>query len=231
VERGYVYLRKRALDKAIADVSKAIEIDPTRAGAHRVRGFALADQKHWNEAISDFNKALKLNAADTSALEGRARTYSEMGDQDHAIADFNAILERWNLPYLFTSRGYAYSKKGDYDRAIADFREGVKLMPENDSSLNSLAWFLCTCPDGKFRNGNEAVTIAMKACMISQWSNAYEVDTLAAAYAETGQFSKALAYQDRAMSYDKLDKTRLDEMQRRRALYERGQPYREVRAR
>jgi tetratricopeptide (TPR) repeat protein len=231
VERAYVYAARRELDKAITDLNKAIRVSPGRGAAYRARGFMFTNQKRWNEAIADFNKALELNPRDTSALDGRAKTYSLLGDQEHAIADFTAVLEHWNLPYIYSSRGYAYSNKGDYDRALADFREGVKLMPEDDSALNSLAWFLSTCPDAKFRNGNEAVTVAMKACVISRWRDAYQVDTLAAAYAETGQFNEAVAYQIKAISYDRLDQTKLNEMQKRRALYEQRKPYRQINAR
>ncbi|PYK31341.1 MAG: hypothetical protein DME57_04090 [Verrucomicrobia bacterium] len=228
-ERGYIYSERLDLDKAVADLSKAIRIEP-RASAYRTRGFALKDLKRWNEAISDFNKALQLNANDTSALNGRAMTYSLMGEQDRALADFSTILEHWNVGNIYSSRGYAYARKRNYERALADFREGVKLMPQDDFTLNSLAWFLSTCPDAKFRNGNEAVAIAMKACTLSQWREANLVDTLAAAYAENGNFKEAVAYEIKAMSYDKLDQTRLDGMQKRRRLYEQGKPYRELKA-
>jgi len=226
-ERGYVYLQKREPEKAIGDFSASIRLDPGHQSTYRIRAFALKDQKRWNEAISDFNKALQLDPGDAAALEGRGSTFSQMGDQDRAIADFTAVLQSWNLPDIYYRRGFAYSRKGDYDRAIADFRQGVKQMPDDESALNSLAWFLATCPDAKFRNGNEAVTNAMKACTISHWRDAYYVDTLAAAYAEIGQFNEAIAYQIKAMSYDRLDQTNLDDMQKRRALYQQQKPYRQ----
>lgn len=228
VERGYIYFEKSELDKAIADLDKAIRISPSYQGAYRTRGFAFKDQKHWQEAISDFNKALHLNSKDITALEGRASTYSSMGDQDRAVSDFTSILLTWNLPHIYNRRGYALYRKGDYDRAIADFREGEKLMPDDASTLNNLAWFLATCPDPKFRNGNEAVTFAMKACTVSQWREAFFVDTLAAAYAETNQFNEAIAYQTKAMSYNTLDPAKMDEMKKRRALYEQHKPYRQT---
>jgi tetratricopeptide (TPR) repeat protein len=227
-ERGYVYFEKRESDKAIADLSRAIRINPAYEGAYRTRGFAFKDQKRWKEAISDFNKALHLNSKDITALEGRASTYSSTGEYDRAVSDFTAILLMWNLPHIYNRRGYAFYLKGDYDRAIADFREGMKLMPNDGSTLNNLAWFLATCPDPKFRNGNEAVTVAMKACTISHWREAFYVDTLAAAYAEANQFSEAIAYQTKAISYNTLDPARMDEMKNRRALYEQHKPYRQT---
>ena len=230
-ERGYVYLQKKELEKSIADLSASIRLQPRHESAYRMRGFAFREQKRWNEAISDFNKALQLNAKDMAALEGRASTYSQMGDQDHAIADFSAFLQDWNLPDIYYRRGLGYFRKGDYDRANLDFREGVKQAPEDASALNNFAWFLATCADAKFRNGNEAVDNAMKACLVSHWHDAYQVDTLAAAYAEAGKFNEAIAYEIKAVSYERLDPARLVEMEKRRALYQQHQPYRQPVAR
>lgn len=227
-ERGYVYLEKSELDKAIADLSNAIRINHAYQVAYRARGFAFKDQNHWKEAISDFNKALELNPSDLAAREGRGSTYSAMREHDRAIADFTIVLQTWNSPHIYNRRGYVYYLKGDYDAAIADFREGVKAMPDDGSTLNNLAWFLATCPDPKFRNGNEAVTVATKACTVSHWREGFYVDTLAAAYAETNQFNEAIAYQIKAMSYGTLDPARIDEMKKRRALYEQHKPYRQT---
>jgi tetratricopeptide (TPR) repeat protein len=227
-ERGYVYLQKKELEKAIADLNASIRLKPGHQTTYRLRGFAFRDQKRWNDAVSDFNKALQLDPRDIAALEGRASTYSQMGDQDHAIADFTNVLQIWNLPDVYYRRGSAYFRKGDYSRAGLDLREGVKLAPEDGSALNNLAWFLATCPDAKFRDGNEAITNAAKACTISNWRDAYQIDTLAAAYAEAGQFSDAIAYEIRAMSSEKLDRAKVDDMAKRKALYEQHRPYRQT---
>jgi tetratricopeptide (TPR) repeat protein len=227
-ERGYVYVQKQAFDKAVPDLTASIQLEPGHQGAYRLRGVAFRDQKHWSEALSDFNKALQLNPTDVATLEARASTYSQMGDQDHAIADFTTILQVWNLPEIYYRRGLAYSRKGDYDRAHFDLRTSVDQTPEDASALNNLAWFLATCPDAKFRNGNQAIGIAMKACTNSRWRNAYYLDTLAAAYAESGQFTEAVAYQVKAAGYENLEKSRVEEMAARRKLYEQNKPYRQL---
>jgi tetratricopeptide (TPR) repeat protein len=228
VERCYVYFQKRQLDRAIADLNRAIRKSPRDALAYRTRGFAFKEQKHWKEAIADFDKALELNPRDIAALDGRASTYVSLGEHDRAVSDFTAILQRLNLPDIYNRRGYAYFRKGDYERAMSDFREGAKLIPGDEPTLNNLAWFLATCPDPKFRNGNEAVAVAMKACTDSHWRNPDYVDTLAAAYAETNQFSEAIDYQTKAMSYDALDSSTVEEMKKRRALYTQHKPYRQT---
>jgi membrane associated rhomboid family serine protease len=57
--------------------------------------------------------------------------------------------------------------------------------------LNSLAWLLATCPDASVRDGTEAVALALRACASDDWKNVAYIDTLAAAYAETGDFAAA----------------------------------------
>ena len=57
--------------------------------------------------------------------------------------------------------------------------------------LNTLAWLLATCPQDAIRNGSRAVVLAQRACEGDGWKEAAYIDTLAAAYAEVGDFAQA----------------------------------------
>lgn len=54
--------------------------------------------------------------------------------------------------------------------------------------FNNLAWLRATCPDQSLRESGEALSLARRACELSDWGEANKIDTLAAAYAETGDF-------------------------------------------
>ena len=72
----------------------------------------------------------------------------------------------------------------------------MKSSPENLESGNELAWFLATCPDDKLRNGQEALKKAQWVVSLAPRAN--WIDTLAAAQAEAGDFSTAVATEIKA---------------------------------
>ena len=76
--------------------------------------------------------------------------------------------------------------------AIAHYREALKLKPGALMTLNNLAWVLATHPEADLRNGAEAVQLAEQACEHTSYKQTVFVGTLAAAYAEAGQFEKAV---------------------------------------
>jgi TPR repeat protein/serine/threonine protein kinase len=73
---------------------------------------------------------------------------------------------------------------------------------------NALAWHLATYPDPKFRDGTEAVHLAEQAVEKTQRQDANVLDTLAAAYAEVGEFEKAVAEEQEALRLCKADSAR-----------------------
>jgi Tfp pilus assembly protein PilF len=80
---------------------------------------------------------------------------------------------------------------GKVEEAIQHHREALNADSNNPVVLNSLAWMLATASKPELRNGKEAVQLAAKAVELTDCRIPSFVGTLAAAYAEAGQFSKA----------------------------------------
>ena len=90
-----------------------------------------------------------------------------------------------------------------------------------------LAWFWSTCPKAELRDGKKAVEYAEKACKLTEYKEATFLDTLAAAYAENGQFEEAVKTQQKALkSPDDFPKKELEKAKMRLQLYMQGKPYR-----
>lgn len=123
-------------------------------------------------------------------------------------------------------RGGAYYHKAEYDGAIFYFSKAIEINPKDAKAYNGVAWLLATCPDGKYRDGRKAVENATRACELSQWAVPALLDTLAAAYAEVGEFKQAVKWQSKAIELTATENDKAA-MQSRLKLYKAGKPYRE----
>jgi Flp pilus assembly protein TadD len=65
-------------------------------------------------------------------------------------------------------------------------------VPYATGALDELAWVFATHPSDELRDGNEAVLLAERACALTKRTDAMLLATLAAAYAETGNFDQAI---------------------------------------
>ena len=98
---------------------------------------------------------------------------------------------------------------------------------QDGGSYNQLAWINATCSDSAVRDGKEAVSAASKACELTEWKNWMFIDTLAAAYAEAGDFKHAVEFQERALRTGNPTASEQKRMRERLSLYEQSTPFRD----
>src|SRR5262249_12139796 len=120
---------------------------------------------------------------------------------------------------------FAWQDKGEYYKAINDFNRAIKVDPKYGRAHVALAWLYATCPDKKFRDGKLAVESASRGCQLTMWKEPAKLAVLAAAYAESGDFKKAVRWQEEANDRY-LDSEDRAQGRGRLALYKQKKPFR-----
>lgn len=118
---------------------------------------------------------------------------------------------------------------GNSAEALVHWRKALALEPKSITALSGAAWLLATAPDANTRNGAEAVTLAESANELASGENPEVLDTLAAAYAEYGDFVKARAFANRALdlAVAQKDKAMTAAIRGRIQLYTNSKPFRD----
>lgn len=214
-------------ERAIADFTKAIKLDPQLSEAWCNRGAAHGNLDNDKQALADFTKAIELAPEEPIGYLYRGRFYQFQDDYDRAIRDLSKAIElEPGLVDAYAERAAAYANKGAFAKALADYREAIRLKPDDPYRNSELAWFLATCPKDELRDGAKAVKYATKACKLTEGKHSQHMATLAAAYAETGEFDKAVKYVKAALQVPELDEEFVQELREQLGLYEKRKPYR-----
>ena len=121
-------IKKRDLDGAIADCSKAIEVAPALAVAWTQRATAREGKGDLDGAIADTTKAIELDPRSIAAWVIRGRLRSQERDWAGAIADESRAIELAPRDAVaWANRGRARSDQGDVDGALADLTKAIEL--------------------------------------------------------------------------------------------------------
>jgi tetratricopeptide (TPR) repeat protein len=231
--RGLARDKKGDVDKAIEDYGSAIRLSP-KDQMYNNRGNAWSRKGEFDKAIEDFDRALDLNPKLELAYRNRGWAWLNKKDYDKAIADFNKAIpliskDPETLSIVHRLIAQSRDKKGEYDKALDGYKEAIKINPKFVLAYNELAWLLATCCDAKYRDGKEAVKNANQAVKLDDGKDWNLIDTLAAAYAESGDFSNAVAQQEKAVSLAADDKSvskkDLEEVRAHLKLYQDKKPY------
>jgi tetratricopeptide (TPR) repeat protein len=189
------------------------------------RGIANKYIGDSDKALSDFDKAIILGRKDDLIYNARAGILTEKGEFARAITDCSSAIE-YNPKNAdaYANRGYLYSKVNEYGKGIEDCKNGVLIDTNCVFAYNNLAWLLATSHDKKFRDGQKALEYAKRACELTNWKTPFCVGTLAAAYAEVGNFEEAIRWQKKSIELDLPEKD-VKEAQDHLNLYKQNKPY------
>ena len=205
----------------------------------RARIYMMLGQ--YDEAIEDSSQAIQISPNLLPAYFQMARAYKMDGAYDQAIATYNKVLDlNPRLADAYVNRGQAYKLAGDakgnaddYEQAIADYRTAIDMNGNYASAYNDLAWLEATCPNATYRNVKDAIINAQRACQLTRYHGRAQLDTLAAAYANAGDYTNAvktettlLAMASRWHMPPQFNSPLLKEWKDRLALYQSHKPLR-----
>jgi tetratricopeptide (TPR) repeat protein len=125
--RGRAWRFKREYDRAVADFTEAIKLNPKSGELYRDRGGALFDAGQFARAIADFDEIVRREPENRDAHRMRGRIWLAAGEFDRAIADFGETIRLDpDDPDAHSERGRAWLATGKFDRAIADFTQAIR---------------------------------------------------------------------------------------------------------
>ncbi|MFL6521672.1 MAG: tetratricopeptide repeat protein [Chthoniobacterales bacterium] len=227
--RGNAYAHKRQLDKSTTDYNEAIRLNPKLFQAFYNRALNYLATADLNRALADLTECIRLNPKFEQAYEKRAIVFVRLKRRDEGLRDAemavslnpdNADAYHRRAEVRMARREFPQAR-GDFDRMLEHIRPG------QSTFLNDASWFFATCPDKACRDGKRAVELATKACETQNWKDAHILDTLAATFAEIGDFDQAIKRQSEALKlYEEPGELRTG-MQKRLALYQKHHAYRD----
>ena len=174
--------------------AEAVRIAPNSPVAQYNFGMALLQNNKLDEALAHLDAAGRL-APHNSEVQYNLGLFLLLHNKpDEAAGHFAAALvERPDFAEAHCRLAQALLQQHKTKEAILHYREALRIKPDFTDALNELAWMLATASDSGFRSGTEAIQLAKRACELTKNQQAAFLTTLSAAYAETGQFSDAIA--------------------------------------
>jgi len=197
---GNVLMQKGEIDQAILHYQRAAEIKPGLAAIRYNLGGALLQKGRMDEAVASYQKAVEIDPNYADAGYKLGNLLLQRGQTEQAIPCFQKALQsKPDFVEAHYDLANAYLQRGEESEAIAHFQRVLELQPQNIQAGNNLALLLATSTNGALRNGVKAVELAERANQLSGSGQPVILVALAAAYAETGQFPKAVETAQKAL--------------------------------
>jgi tetratricopeptide (TPR) repeat protein len=224
--RGIAYALTGRPEDAVKDFTRVIQLKPNYVNAWFNRGELNYELGRYREAIADYSEAIRLKPDDAGFHTSRGHACFQQRDFSAAWEDYDVVVQlKPQNAVAIADRGEAYRAMGQWEAAANDFRRAIELDPHLARAYQSAAWLMATCPDERYRNPKLAVQAAEKAVAI-QGDDYIYLDTLAAAYANDGQFTRAESTVSQAIALTPAEYS--GRLKMRREMYRQRKPFRQI---
>lgn len=250
LDRCEVYYDKGDKDLAAKDYGLARELQGQAITQAVLQRITVRSEGKFENAIAEMKRFAELDQLNAKA-DGRdadpdyrlqlGQSYLATSENQKCIEELTEVLDQVgqnprdrrmrNARFLaLRTRADAYLGIGGHEEAVADYESALKLNSSEDGVLNNLAWVLATSPMDKIRDADRAIDLATKACKVTDYKEAHILSTLAAAYAESGDFDKALEWSQKAVELggESTSPETLVQLKNELESYRQKKPWREL---
>lgn len=225
---GQALIQQGDFEAAGEHLATALSIDPLNRDALFNLGLIRGRQKKVQESRQHLEAALRIAPGDTEVLRLLASLLHGFGDSEGALELWRRLLDMDSKAFETLEQVVRIEvQRGEHAAAIARLRKGVVDAPNSSRLVLFLAWELATAPQVELRDGAEAVRLASR--VRQAYPEQYQpADVLAAAYAESGDFERAVAEIESALRLAAASQAPvLPDLEARRSKYVAFQPYRQ----
>jgi len=128
--RGAVYDNRGEHERAVADFTEVVRLEPRYPNGYRNLGVALRKLGKEADAAAAFTNGLATYPGDEAMRLGRAAANAKLGRTEEALADLDAVLAvKPDLVEARANRGMLLMMKGEPARAIDDFGAALRANP------------------------------------------------------------------------------------------------------
>ena len=215
-------------ESALALWQKAVAADPENGKAQNGLGISLFVHGDSEQAFVHLREALRINPLSVESHYVLGTFMLRQGHADRALPELQrAVAIRPHFASGEEALASTFEALGEYQTAVTHWRKAQSIDASRTSAMLGLAWLLATAPDASVRDGREALSWAKSASGLVAPNDPGALDTLAAAYAEDGQFMRAVdtALQAIARAQAQGDNALAGAIRDRLQLYRSGKPY------